>query len=378
MKKKLFNSLGIMSGTSMDGVDISLIKTDGENYFERILDKYYDFPKSLYEKLIKLRKIINSREDLDNHHAEIKDTERNFTLFHATIINDIISQNEIDIVGLHGQTIFHSPKDKISIQIGDGKLLSQLIKKKVIFNFRKNDIENNGQGAPLTPIFHNLIAANNIKNLKANTSLSFLNIGGISNMTKINKNFNPNLMEGFDIGPGNCLIDNWIKKNSQLKYDKDGKIASSGKVNQLILNQAIDNFNSPNYFKSLDINDYEISFLRGLEFEEGCTTITEITAYLIANGINNLTKQNNDTNLVVLCGGGRKNKFLIKRIDNFLDVEKNFVLKDIDEYDLDGDFIESQAFGFLAVRSVLNLPISFPNTTRCSKAVSGGEIIENF
>ena len=378
MKKKLFNSLGIMSGTSMDGVDISLIKTDGENYFERILDKYYDFPKSLYEKLIKLRKIINSREDLDNHHAEIKDTERNFTLFHATIINDIISQNEIDIVGLHGQTIFHSPKDKISIQIGDGKLLSQLIKKKVIFNFRKNDIENNGQGAPLAPIFHNLIAANNIKALEANTSLSFLNIGGISNMTKINKNFNPNLMEGFDIGPGNCLIDNWIKKKSQFKYDKDGKIASSGKVNQLILNQAIDNFNSPNYFKSLDINDYEISFLRGLEFEEGCTTITEITAYLIANGINDLTNQNNDNNLVVLCGGGRKNKFLIKRIDNFLDVEKNFVLKDIDEYDLDGDFIESQAFGFLAVRSVLNLPISFPNTTRCSKAVSGGEIIENF
>ena len=378
MKKKLFNSLGIMSGTSIDGVDISLIKTDGENYFERILDKYYDFPKSLYEKLIKLRKIINSREDLDNHHAEIKDTERNFTLFHATIINDIISQNEIDIVGLHGQTIFHSPKDKISIQIGDGKLLSQLIKKKVIFNFRKNDIENNGQGAPLVPIFHNLIAANNIKTLKSNTSLSFLNIGGISNMTKINKNFNPNLMEGFDIGPGNCLIDNWIKKNSQLKYDKDGKIASSGKVNQLILNQAIDNFNSPNYSKSLDINDYEISFLRGLEFEEGCTTITEITAYLIANGINNLTKQNNDTNLVVLCGGGRKNKFLIKRIDNYFDIKKNFVLKNIDEFDLDGDFIESQAFGFLAVRSVLNLPISFPKTTRCLKAVSGGEIIENF
>ncbi|WP_440931227.1 anhydro-N-acetylmuramic acid kinase [Candidatus Pelagibacter sp.] len=378
MKKKLFNSLGIMSGTSMDGVDISLIKTDGENYFERILDKYYDFPKSLYEKLIKLRKIINSRDDLDNHHAEIKDTERNFTLFHATIINDIISQNEIDFVGLHGQTIFHSPKDKISIQIGDGKLLSQLIKKKVIFNFRKNDIENNGQGAPLTPVFHNLIAANNIKDLKANTSLSFLNIGGISNITKINKNFDPNLMEGFDIGPGNCLIDSWIKKNSQLKYDKGGKIASSGKVNQLILNQAIDNFNSPNYLKSLDINDYEISFLRGLEFEEGCTTITEITAYLIANGINNLTKQNNDTNLVILCGGGRKNKFLIKRIDNYFDVEKNFLLKDIDEYDLDGDFIESQAFGFLAVRTVLNLPISFPNTTRCSKAVSGGEIIENF
>ena len=378
MKKKLFNSLGIMSGTSMDGVDISLIKTDGENYFERILDEYHDYPNDLYEKLIRLRKIINSKEDVENHQAEIKETERNFTLFHATLINNIISQNKIDIIGLHGQTIFHSPKNKISIQIGDGKLLSQLIKKKVIFNFRKNDIENNGQGAPLTPIFHNLIAKNNIKTLKANMSLSFLNIGGISNMTKINKNFNPNLMEGFDLGPGNCLIDSWIKKNTHLKYDKDGKIASSGKVNQLILNQVIDNFNSPNYLKSLDINDYEISFLRGLELEEGCRTITEITAYLIANGINNLTKQNNEINLFILCGGGRKNKFLIKRIENYLVAEKNFVLKDIDEYDLDGDFIESQAFGFLAARSVLNLPISFPNTTRCQKAISGGEIIENF
>ena len=378
MKKKLFNSLGIMSGTSMDGLDISLIKTDGENYFERILDRYYDFPKNLYEKLVKLRKIINSKEDLDNHLTEIKDTERNFTLYHAEIINDVMSQNKIDIVGMHGQTIFHSIKDKISIQIGDGKLLSQLIKKKVIFNFRKNDIKNDGQGAPLTPVFHNLIAANNIKDLNSNTSLSFLNIGGISNMTKIDKNFNLNLMEGFDIGPGNCLIDTWMKKNSQFKYDKDGMIASSGKINQLILNQAIDNFNSPNYLKSLDINNYEISFLRGLEFEEGCTTITEVTAYLIANGINNLTKQNNDSNLVVLCGGGRKNKFLIKRIDNYLDVKKNFVLKDIDDFDLDGDFIESQAFGFLAARSVLNLPISFPNTTRCKKAVTGGDIENNF
>ena len=378
MKKKLFNSLGIMSGTSMDGLDISLIKTDGKNYFERILDRYYDFPKNLYEKLIRLRKIINSKEDLDNHQTEIKDTERIFTLFHATMINDVMPQNKIDIVGMHGQTIFHSIKDKISIQIGDGKLLSQLIRKKVIFNFRKNDIENNGQGAPLTPVFHNLIAANNINDLNSNTSLSFLNIGGISNVTKINKNFNLNLMEGFDIGPGNCLIDAWMKKNSQFKYDKDGMIASSGKVNQLILNQAIDNFNSPNYFKSLDINNYEISFLRGLEFEEGCTTITEITAYLIANGINNLTKQNNDSNLIVLCGGGRKNKFLIKRIYNYLDVEKNFVLKNIDDYDLDGDFIESQAFGFLATRSVLNLPISFPNTTRCKKPVTGGEIKKNF
>ena len=184
-------------------------------------------------------------------------------------------------------------------------------------------------------------------------------------------------MEGYDIGPGNCLIDNWVRKNSTLKYDENGKIASLGKLNELTLNQAIDNFEFNDFKNSLDINDFDISFLRGLDFEEGCTTVTEFTAYLIANGINNLRNKNDDLDLFIFCGGGRKNNFLINRIENYINNEQKFIIKNVDDYDFDGDFIESQAFGYLAARSIYNLPISFPKTTRCLKSISGGEIVDN-
>ena len=376
MEKKLLNCLGMMSGTSMDGVDISLIKTDGENFFEKIIDKYYEFPDNLYDGLIKIRETINSKEDLKIQKKEIKNLEKKFTLFHASLIEDLKSNFEIDVVGFHGQTIFHSPKNKISFQIGDGNLLSQLIRKKVVFNFRKNDIDHSGQGAPLTPVFHNLISKK-INEKNRNTSLYFINIGGITNLTKIDKNFDENFMEGYDIGPGNCLIDNWVRKNSRFKYDENGKIASLGKLNELTLNQAIDNFEFNDFKNSLDINDFDISFLRGLDFEEGCATITEFTAYLIANGINNFRDRNTDLDLFIICGGGRKNNFLINRIKNYIYNEKRFIIKNVDDYEFDGDFIESQAFGYLAARSIYNLPISFPKTTRCLKSISGGEIVNN-
>ncbi|AFS47088.1 hypothetical protein HIMB5_00003190 [alpha proteobacterium HIMB5] len=376
MKKKILNCLGMMSGTSMDGVDISLIKTDGENFFESIIDKYYEFPDNLYDGLIKIRETINSKEDLKIQKNGIRNLEKQFTLFHASLIDDLKSNFEIDVVGFHGQTIFHSPKNKISFQIGDGNLLAQLIKKKVVFNFRKNDIDHSGQGAPLTPIFHNLISKK-INEKNKNISIYLINIGGITNLTKIAKNFDENFMEGYDIGPGNCLIDNWVRKNSRFKYDENGKIASLGKLNELTLNQAIDNFEFNDFKNSLDINDFDISFLRGLDFEEGCTTVTEFTAYLIANGINNLRNKNDDLDLFIFCGGGRKNNFLIKRIENYINNDQGFILKNIDDYNLDGDFIESQAFGYLAARSIYNLPISFPKTTRCLKSISGGEIVDN-
>ena len=378
MKKKLFNSLGMMSGTSMDGVDISIIKSDGKNYFDKIIDKYYEFPDNLYKKLINLRNKINSKNDLKLYDLDVKDTERDFTLFHASIISDLLTSNEIDLVGFHGQTIFHSPKDSISFQIGDGRLLSQLIKKKVVFDFRKNDIQNKGQGAPLTPIFHNLIAKKIYKYLdNKNISIFLINIGGITNLTKIDKNFDENLMEGYDIGPGNCLIDSWVKKNSQYKFDDEGRFAKTGKINELVLNQSIDNFETSNFYNSLDTKDYDINFLRGLGLEEGCSTATEFTAFSIGKTINKLREKSNDIDLLILCGGGRKNNYLISRIENYIEKNKKFILKKIDEFGFDGDFIESQAFGYLAIRSFLSFPISFPKTTRCLKPLSGGVIIDN-
>ena len=153
---------------------------------------------------------------------------------------------------------------------------------------------------------------------------------------------------------------------------------SYGKVNDLILNQAIDNFDITSYGKSLDIKDFDLSFFKGLSLEDGCATITKFSAHLIAKGIETVSKINNlIPKINLICGGGRKNSFLIKSISDYL-IDKNIKLENIDNYGFDGDFIESQAFGYLSIRTYLNLPISFPNTTRCKKETIGGEINKNF
>jgi len=379
MKKKLFSAMGLMSGTSMDGVDVSIIKSDGYDEVELIFDQYFEYDIDLYRQLSTLRDKIKSSEDLTKY--EIDELERKITLFHAEKINEILSasKNELDLVGFHGQTIFHNPLKKITKQLGDGNLLSQLVNKPVVYDFRQADIDNNGQGAPLTPIYHRLLVNNFLNKEKDNTaqSICIVNIGGISNATIVNDISNniENDLIAYDIGPGNCLIDEWIRNNSNFTFDKDGKIAKSGKIDQLILNHAIDNFKIETYLKSLDVKEFDISFARGLSLEDGCSTITEFTAYLIAEGIKFLNK--NNSNKYLFCGGGRKNKFLIESIIRNSNLNKNnFDM--IDNFQLNGDYIESQAFAYLAIRSKLKLPISFPNTTRCNVPVIGGKLANNY
>ncbi len=382
MKKKIYTSLGLMSGTSMDGVDLSVIKSDGYDEFSSILNIYREFDNDLYIQLIELRDKISSTEDLKIYSDDLKNLEKKFTLFNAKIINDVLQNvdEEIDLVGFHGQTILHNSKIKISKQLGDGKLLSSLVKKIVINNFRQNDLNHDGQGAPLTPIFHYLISKIIKNKFKIDYPISLVNIGGITNVTQIKDSLN-NLNQNFfayDIAPGNCLIDEWVRMHVNMSYDKNGNYASSGKVDKLILNQAIENFELKSFNNSLDIKDFDLSFAKGLSFEDGCATLTKFTAFLISNGLEKISKKNNITlNNIILCGGGRKNIFLIESIREFLN-NSNIEIKEIDNYNFDGSFIESQAFAFLAIRSYLNLPISFPNTTRCKEAITGGEIQKNF
>ena len=381
-----------MSGTSMDGVDVSTIISDGDTTKIAIIkNQYFEYDRNLYQKLTELRDKINNSNDLKKYLNDINLIEKEITLFHGKIVNEMTQLNpeiEIDLVGFHGQTIFHSAKEKLSIQLGDGKLLSQVTKKKVVYNFRQNDLKNSGQGAPLTPIFHQ----NLVRNIDLNLlPVVVINIGGISNATSIS-NFNSSDLKNDDhlklfaedIGPGNCLIDEWIRKNSKYRYDKDGLIAKSGKMNELIFNQAVDNFLHLDSFKnvSLDIKDFDISFTRGLSLEDGAATLTHLSSRLIEEGLSNFIIKNYSPEKNILSkftclvsGGGRKNKYLIDILKKNLDV-KGFVL--IDEYGIDGDFIESQAFAYLAIRSYLNLPISFPTTTGCKEPITGGEIIKNF
>ena len=374
--------MGLMSGTSLDGVDVSIIKSDGNREISSILDEYYEYNNELIQKILNIREKITNLEELNKYSNEINDLEREITLFNVKAVKETLekSKSSVDLIGFHGQTIFHNPEKKITKQLGDGKLLSQLTKTKVIYNFRQNDLENGGQGAPLTPIFHNVLANKINKKFNLGFPLNFLNIGGISNITSTVSWENLEFVDkifAFDIGPGNCLIDEWIRKNSSKEYDENGLVASSGTVDKLVLNQALENFtDKSNYKKSLDVKDFDIFFAKGLSLENGAATITNFTARLIIDGMNYTHKiSQSGIDKWIVCGGGRKNRYLLESIKN--NFEK-ISIELIDQYEIDGDFVESQAFAYLAIRSLLKLPISFPDTTGCKEPSTGGVTVKNF
>ena len=380
---KSYYSLGLMSGTSMDGVDASIIQTDGKSKYKAILDKYFEYPKDIFKDLTTLRDKIKSSKDLKRFEKQIKSIEKEITLFHAKTANEIIKKNKVnvDFIGFHGQTIFHNPKAKITKQLGDGELLSALTKKKVVYDFRQNDLKNGGQGAPLTPIFHGLIAYKH-KLIPPNI---FVNIGGIANMTYLGPQITGDggyvgtEWSAHDLCLGNCLIDQWIRVHSKKNFDKDGKIALSGKINKAVLTHALNNYYESELFwglqnKSMDPRDFDLSFARGLSLEDGAATLTEYTADILAKSLRDKDNPSYDSPKIILTGGGRKNKFLIRRLRE----KSHYTVLLIDDYGIDGDFVESQAFAYLAIRSYLKLPISFPETTGCIKPSTGGIIIKNY
>lgn len=363
---KNYISLGLMSGTSGDGVDASIIRSDGQSDYEVISDKYFEYSSDIFIEFHKLRDKINNSQDLKKFSKNIVNLEREITIFHAGVVDQMVKNIDIDIIGFHGQTIYHNAQEKISKQLGNGELLSQLVKKDVIYNFRKNDLMNGGQGAPLAPIFHKLLS----NKLKLNSAI-FINIGGIVNETVISKNNN---LSATDLGPGMCLIDQWIRSKTKKKFDINGQIAKAGKINEIILEQALENFSDVNkiiynkkkQIQSFDIKDFDLSFVRGLSLEDGAATLIE---YSVKSMLPSLSQAKE--NKIILCGGGRKNKFLLERLK-----ANKIELKLIDDYGINGDFIESQAFAYLAIRSNLKIPISFPETTGCIKPSLGGDFIK--
>ena len=358
-----------MSGTSADGVDASIIQSNGDNEYKVILDKYFKYSPSIYQNIHNLKDKIKDSEDLKKLTKEIQILEEEITLFHANAVNEIIKKykHNIDFVGFHGQTIFHNEKEKISKQLGDGKLLSKITKKTVIYEFRKNDLRKGGNGAPLTPIFHKLLKSK----FKIN-GVTFINIGGIVNITSLD---NKERMSGTDIGPGMCLIDSWIRKKTKKNYDENGILARSGNIDKKILKEMIENFYEKEKtfkkgpIKSFDTKFFDFSYIKDMNLEDGTATLTEFTAQIIISTLKLRKKYKEE---IVLCGGGRKNIFLVEKLK-----KENNKIKLIDDYGIDGDFIESQAFAYLAIRSFLKLPLTFPETTGVSEPSSGGIIIKN-
>ena len=369
MKKKLFTAIGLMSGTSMDGVDLSIIRSDGYDQFCNILDDYYEYDKELQDQLINLRELISIKDDLSKYIDKLRELERKFTLFNANLVNQTLKKLKysVDLVGFHGQTIFHNSQTKITKQLGDGKLLSQLTKKKVVYDFRQNDINNGGEGAPLTPIFHKYL----IKSKKIELPACMLNIGGISNLTVIH-NLNNHEIKSEDVGPGNCLINAWIQNYTNEKFDLEGRISNMGKINEIILEQALETHEN-NFQRrkniSLDINDFDISFARGLNLEDGAATLTAFTAESINRAYRNFLPRMPKESF--LSGGGSFNKELRRQIGRRLP-EVQF--RDFSELGQPAEAREAIGFAVLGNQFLVGESTTFPGITGNQTSVILGKL----
>ena len=338
-----------MSGTSFDGVDAAIIKTDGQYYIKRIetsFIKYSNSEKVLYQNSI-LKNYKKIRNVIDNKHKKV--------------IEKIIKKfgKKVDVIGLHGQTFFHNPNSGWTWQYINSKRIMRYFKTNVVSDFRVADINKGGEGAPLVPIFHK----NLIIQKKLDLPVGILNIGGVSNITIIK---NKNDFLGFDTGPGNGPLDLLVFNRLKISMDKNGNIANKGQINNKVKKKTLDLFRKNFQTISFDRNSLDkvcLTYMSSLDIKDALATIIDIITDIIYMKIKeyNLKK-------IIISGGGRKNQVFIKSLQSKF-VAKVIVAEDID---LDGDSLEAEAFAYLAVRSMLGKPYTFKNTTGVSKSSSGG------
>lgn len=362
MKYDFLNVIGMMTGTSMDGIDISLVQTNGLDLNRLNRNYFYEYSFFTKKKLISILK-----EDIDFNLKRKKFLDDFITHEHYLALKDLDIVNVCDLIGFHGQTIYHNPKNKTSIQLGNPNKLAKLLKKDVIFDFRSNDIKKGGQGAPLAPIYHKFI----IESLNLGLPSCIINIGGVSNLTYWD---GENLI-GFDTGPGNALIDEYSSTMFNKSFDKKGYIASKGSP----IKEEVKKFLQIDYFKkeppkSLDKLSFLISYNELIKKKYSAydimATLVEFTSESIVTSFNKLPKKVDN---VIITGGGYKNIYLMSRLKNRLKL--NFL--DENELGLKFDFLEAELIAYLSARSVYNIPITYPSTTGVSKPLSGGVLYRN-
>jgi anhydro-N-acetylmuramic acid kinase len=355
---KILKAIGLMSGTSLDGIDAAIIDTDGHSVSEVGANYSYQYEPAFKEEI----------RALFSGNGDVLKVEEKLTLLHADAVNNLLKKagfaaSNIDVIGFHGQTIKHAPEQGITQQIGDGKLLAAKTGIKVVNDFRTNDVKHGGQGAPLVPLYHAALVRNE------SLPVAIVNIGGVGNVTWIGGD---NDLLAFDTGPGNALVDDWVLQHSGHAYDKNGEIAAKGKVNQEIVQRLLDNA----YFakippKSLDRNSFVNNIVDGLKLEDGAATLAAFTTKSIANSAQHFKVEPKKW---YIAGGGRHNSYIMQGLQKEIGVP---VLK-IEELGHNGDMLEAEAFAFLAVRSLYNLPLSLPTTTGVREAITGGVLCEAY
>ena len=358
-------AIGLMSGTSMDGLDLAMIETDGKSVVRRVgaasVAYGEDFRARLRQSLADA-KAITVRTDRPGRLAAV---ERELTELHATAVlrfmgDRALQPSAIDVIGFHGQTVLHKPESGLTVQIGDGPLLAQSTGIDVVHDLRAADCAAGGQGAPLVPVYHRALAAR-----IPERPLAIVNIGGVANVTWIGRDGH---LIAFDTGPGNALIDDWMMRRTGAPRDVDGALAATGVVDATALHGWL----SLPYFsrlapKSLDRNAFAVDAIAALSPADGAATLTAFTAEGIAHAREQFPEQ---PSLWIITGGGRRNRTLMSliaaRVEN--------AVAPAEAVHLDGDDMEAEAWAYLAVRSVRGLPITFPGTTGVAIPMTGGAL----
>ncbi len=343
-------ALGCMSGTSLDGIDCSLVKSDGVSYVTDISNEFIPYSDGLQLKLrnVILKGYLDNIKVINQLNQEYKDS-----------INNFIKKNnfEIDLIAMHGQTVYHDQKTKISIQLFD-KSIRFNTNSPVICNFRKNDLLNGGNGAPIMPEFHRVLA--NQLDLK---KVIFVNIGGVTNITLID---NQKITAG-DSSFGNAIVNDLIYEKTKERFDVDGSLSNNGQKIDLLFNRIIsDKYFLENLPKSLDRNyfhKYIDNSIKDKNLNDLIYTLLEVIPFAISS----LISSQSDFK-IILMGGGRKNLTLQKIFSKYFD---NISL--IDNYKIDGDFIESQGMALLGIRYMLKKQSTYYETTKVLKNIYLGE-----
>lgn len=365
----LRTAIGLMSGTSLDGIDVALVRTDGEAVVERgpSMGRPYDaaFRRRL-QGALETAKAIGERGERPGDLAEI---ERELTLRHADAVRAFLAGNDlaaadIDVIGFHGQTVLHRPDAGLTVQLGGGGLLAEETGIDVVYDMRANDMAHGGQGAPLIPVYHAALSAGLTQS--TGKAVVFVNIGGISNITFIGGRGE---IVAFDSGPGNTLIDQWVEAHAGIPFDQGGMIASEGRVDP----DLADRYLSHTFFtdpvrRSLDRNDFRAPEGADASLEDGARTLAHVTAAAVLRSARHLPER---PKLYVVCGGGRLNRVIMGDLAGLAEVEGAEVVT-AEAVGLDGDSMEAEAWAYLAVRSLRGLPLTFPGTTRVRAPVTGG------
>lgn len=366
-------AIGLMSGTSMDSVDLALISTDGECTIrcgDTASRPYSEAERAVLAAALEAAPSLIPSWDRRQPKARwdrsgvLGEAEKIVTDAHIEAVTTFLTKTGyvsavIDVIGFHGQTVLHRPEIGLTVQLGDALALAQATGIDVVFDLRDDDMVAGGQGAPLVPVFHAaLVAAARLER-----PVAVLNIGGVANVSYVGPD---DQLIAFDTGPGNALLDDWVRGLTGKACDEDGALASAGRIDEAALARMMDHpyFAAPGP-KSLDRNAFALDPVRGLSPEDGAATLTAFTASAVARALDHLPEPPRQW---IVAGGGARNPAILDALRARLDAP----VTTAEAVGWSSEFMEAQAFGYLAVRSLLDLPLTFPGTTGVPEPMGGG------